>query len=146
MNDEDLFQATVPVFLHYLGRIDAIVSGLDDDQSAVLAKRLAPDTFGAGEHFQIAQGYVLRILFLLVGRDIPGLSTEDMDVTGLRGRSDEVRALLTNLSVVNFSGAAGRRIRHTVGIAELDQDATDFATLYGQGNRLNFCRRMTISM
>ncbi len=134
MNDESLFQATVPVFVHYLGRIEAIVSGLDDRQAAVLAEQLVPETFCAGEHFSIAQGFALRTVFPLTGGDVSALSTEGADVAGLRQRGDEVRQLLSGLSVADFAGAGQRRIAHTAGKAELVQDAADFATLYGLPN------------
>lgn len=131
MNDECLFQATTPVFLHYVGRIDAIVSGLE---KPLLAEQLVPTTFCAGEHLSIAQGFALRTVFPLIGRDIPVLSTEDTDVAGLRRRGNEVHTLLGGLTVKDFDGAAGRRIKHTAGMADLEQDAAEFATLYGLPN------------
>lgn len=134
MSDEGLFEATVPVFRHYMRRMDAIVSTMRGGDTTKLEERLAPDMFSAGEHFAASQGFTLRIVFPLIGREVPDLSTERSDVTALARRSEEARGLLAGLAALDFNGAAGRTIDHKAGTADLTQDATTFATLYGLPN------------
>lgn len=132
MTNDGLFQATVPVFQHYVQRIDALIGGLTD--SNALAAQLVPDTFTAGEHFASAQGFALRTVFPLMDRDIPDLSTEDCDAPGLRRRGHEVRDLLAALSPTDICLSPDKRIHHRAGFADLTQDATQFVTLYALPN------------
>ena len=109
MDQASLFQSTVPVFHHYLARLDAILARLSADNAAVLGGRLAPDMFTAGEQFSTAQGFVLRTVFPLIGEAIPALSTDDSTAAGLRERSAEVTGLLDGVTEEQFAGgrAAG---------------------------------------
>lgn len=132
ITNDGLFRATVPVFRHYVQRIDAIVGSLAD--SDALEAQLAPDTFTAGEHFASAQGFALRTVFPLMDRDIPSLSTENCDACGLRRRGHEVLDVLAALSPSDICLEPGRRIHHRAGFADLAQDATQFATLYALPN------------
>ena len=134
MDQTSLFQSTVPVFRHYLGRLDAILAQLSRGDAAVLGERLAPDMFTAGEQFSTAQGFVLRTVFPLIGAATPALSTEDSSAAGLRARSAEVRGLLDGVIEEQFAGAAQRVIRHTAGQAELTQTGAEFVTLYALPN------------
>lgn len=132
ITNDGLFQATVPVFQHYIQRIDAIVGGLVDD--GALAAQLAPDTFTTGEHFASAQGFALRTLFPLMDRAVPTLSTEEYDASGLRRRGREIRDLLAAISPSDMCLNPARRIHHRAGFADLTQDATQFVTLYALPN------------
>ncbi len=134
MNQQALYQATVPVFRHYTARIDAIVSGLDADGRAMLAKSLVPDTFTAGEHLAVSQGFALRTVYPLIGAAVPELSTEATDADGLRQRCIDVMDRLAAVTPDDFSGADRRRITHVAGDAALEQPATDFVTLYALPN------------
>lgn len=132
ITNDGLFQATVPVFQHYIQRIDSIIGGLTN--GGALAAQLVPDTFTAGEHFASAQGFALRTVFPLMDRDIPSLSTEECDASGLRRRGREVRDLLAAISPSDFCVSPDRRIHHRAGFADLTQDATQFVTLYALPN------------
>ena len=134
MDQASLFQSTIPVFRHYLARLDAILARLSPDNAAVLGGRLAPDMFTAGEQLSTAQGFVLRTVFPLIGEAIPALSTDDTTADGLRERSAEVVGLLDGVTEEQFAVAAQRVIRHTAGQAELEQTSTDFVTLYALPN------------
>ncbi len=134
MDQASLFQSTVPVFRHYLSRIDDILARLGPDATALLESRLAPDMFTAGEQFGTAQGFVVRTVFPLIGYSIPALSTEDSSADSLRARSTEVRRLLDGVTEEQFAGAAARTIHHVAGQAELEQTGADFATLYALPN------------
>lgn len=134
MNDEALYQATVPVLRHYTARIDAIVGRLDRSTAAKLSDRLTDGSFSAGEHLTVAQGFVLRTIYPLMGAAVPALSDETPDPDGLRRRCAGLAHRLDGLSVEDFRGAGGRRINHVAGEAEHEQSATDFVTLYALPN------------
>lgn len=132
VTNDVLFQATVPVFRHYIERIDTIILGLGD--KTVLAAQLVPNTFTAGEHFASAQGFALRTVFPLMDRDVQDLSTEDADVSGLLQRGREALDILSVLAPSDFRLKAGQQIHHKAGHADLAQDATQFVTLYALPN------------
>ena len=134
MNDEALYQATVPVFRHYTARIDAIAARLDAAAAAKLADRLADGSFSAGEHLTVAQGFVLRTVYPVIGVPVPPLSDETPDQDGLRRRCVELRERLDGLSPADFRGAAARSVTHVAGEADHEQNATEFVTLYALPN------------
>lgn len=126
------FAATVPVFLKALDQIDLLLAKAQTDTR--LATRICEDTFTAGEHFRIAQGYILRVVCPLMGREIPVLSTEGADLPALRRRSEEVRNYLNSLHERDFAQANTPSIQHTAGQADLTQSPQDFLTIYGLPN------------
>ncbi|MGF1474698.1 MAG: DUF1993 family protein [Geminicoccaceae bacterium] len=134
MNDDNLFHATVPVFRHYLGQIDQILSRVVDTGSSALERRLTPDMFSAGEHLRTSQGFVLRTLCPLIGREPFEPSTDQPDPAGLGQRSREIRVFLHSLSAADFEGAGDRDITHRAGQAELSQSASHFVTTFALPN------------
>ncbi|WP_103257950.1 DUF1993 family protein [Tabrizicola aquatica] len=119
-----MYQATVPVFRHYLAR----VAGMAEKAGAeALAARIG-DSFPAGQHFAIAAGFALRVACPLAGRPIPDLPE------ALGPRLAVARAMLGAMQPADFDGAEARLIRHTAGFAELEQTAPDFLHLYGVPN------------
>lgn len=134
MDAASLFAATVPVFRHYIAQLDRMLSLLLDQPAGLLDRRLADGGFTAGEHLHTAQGFVLRTVFPMVGRDAPDLSTDRADAEGLRRRCEDLRAILDGLRPADFEPALGRVVSHTAGMAELRQTADDFVTLYALPN------------
>ncbi len=124
----DLIQHYMPVFRHFLDRIDDLAGKATADQ---LAERLTPDSFSALENFGIAQGYVLRSLCPLAGQPIPDLP-DVADPTTLVGRGQEVRTHLDRLEGVSAQNTG--KINHVAGKATLDQDPYDYIALYGAPN------------
>lgn len=118
-----LYAASVPVFLHYLGRARAMVA-----QGQGLEARIG-DAFAAEQQFCIAAGYALRVAYPLAGRAVPeGLAGPAID------RIDAAVALLGDLSPEEFARAENRVIAHRAGFAELQQSGPDFLYLYGLPN------------
>lgn len=134
MTDDDLFQATIPVFKHYNQQIEAIVSKVDTKGVSPLAHALTPDTFSAGEHLSIAQGYALRTVYPLLGRHTPELKPDRHDTTGLLQRCQALDDILNRITKEDFKGSNQLEIQHTAGMAELVQPATDFVSLYAIPN------------
>ena len=119
-----LYQASVPVFRHYLGQAARMI---ELAPRAALDARIA-DAFPAGQQFATAAGYALRIACPLAGRAVPDLPA------ALAPRLAVARATLGGMRPEEFLGAEDRRIRHRAGEAELEQGASDFLFLYGLPN------------
>lgn len=119
-----MYQASVPVFRHYLSRISDIVAVAGPD---ALDARIA-DSFPARQQFATAAGFSLRITCPLAGREVPDLPQ------GLGPRLAVARALLGAMTPAEFEGAETRVIRHQAGFAELEQTGAEFLHLYGIPN------------
>lgn len=119
-----MYQASVPVFRHYLSRVSDIVAVAGPD---ALDARIA-DAFPARQQFATAAGYALRIACPLAGREVPDLPQ------GLGPRLAVARAMLGAMTPADFEGAESRIIRHRAGFADLEQTGSDFLHLYGLPN------------
>ncbi len=119
-----MYQASVPVFRHYLSRVSDIVAVAGPD---ALDARIA-DSFPARQQFATAAGFALRIACPLAGREVPDLPQ------GLGPRLAVARAMLGAMAPAEFEGAETRLIRHKAGFAELEQTGADFLYLYGLPN------------
>ena len=119
-----MYQATVPVFRHYLARVAGMVEKAGPE---ALSAQIG-DSFPAGQHFAIAAGFALRIACPLAGRAVPDLPE------ALGPRLAVARAMLGAMQPAEFEGAEARIIRHIAGFAELEQPAPDFLYLYGLPN------------
>lgn len=119
-----MYQASVPVFRHYLSRISDIVAVAGPD---ALDARIA-DSFPARQQFATAAGFALRVACPLAGREVPDLPQ------GLGPRLAVARAMLGAMTPAEFDGAEARVIRHQAGHAVLEQTGVDFLHLYGLPN------------
>ena len=119
-----MYQASVPVFRHYLSRISDMVAVAGPD---ALDARIA-DAFPARQQFATAAGFAVRVCCPLAGREVPDLPE------GLGPRLAVARATLGALKPADFEGAEARIIRHTAGFAEVDQTAEQFLYLFGLPN------------
>lgn len=70
----------------------------------------------------------------MLGKEIPELKAQTHDRVGLIKFGSEVSALLATITASNFDGASVRYIKHTAGDAKLEQDATNFVTLFALPN------------
>jgi hypothetical protein len=119
-----MYQATVPVFRHYLAQVAAMVEKAGPE---ALDARIA-DAFPAGQQFATAAGFALRVACPLAGREVPDLPQ------ALGPRLAVARAMLGAMTPADFEGAEDRIIRHHAGLAVLEQRAADFLHLYGLPN------------
>jgi uncharacterized protein len=119
-----MYQASVPVFRHYLSRVSDIVAVAGPD---ALDAQIA-DSFPARQQFATAAGFALRIACPLAGREVPDLPQ------GLGPRLAVARAMLGAMTPAEFEGAETRVIRHKAGFAELEQTGVEFLHLYGLPN------------
>jgi hypothetical protein len=125
MNDAPLlFQASVPVFRHYLGRVTALADRLPPEALAARLAGAAP----AGAQFAEAAGFALRTVCPLAGREVPGLPG------ALAPRLAVARAVLGAVRPTDFDGAERREITHMAGTARLTQPAPVFLFQFGLPN------------
>jgi hypothetical protein len=119
-----MYQATVPVFRHYLARVAGMVEKAGPE---ALEARIA-DAFPAGQQFATAAGFAVRVACPLAGREVPDLPQ------ALGPRLAVARAMLGAMTPAEFEGAEDRIIRHHAGFAVLEQTGSDFLHLYGLPN------------
>ena len=129
-SDRSLYYQTLPVLLNYAPRITALANR----NSTLLNVRMATNIFNAGENMVIAQGFVLRTIFPVLGRICPELTTEEATAEGIAQRHAELNTIVGSIDVLAFEGAACRRISHVAGDAQLQQSATDYIQLFGLPN------------
>ncbi len=126
-----LYAASVPVFLHYIARMQAMAARASDSN---LQGRLAPDMFTGGQQMATAAGFALRVAFPLAGRAAPKMAAHGVDRAGLAQTFADVTAALTALDPEGFAGAEAREISHRAGFADLRQTGGDFLHLFGMPN------------
>lgn len=119
-----MYQASVPVFRHYLARISDMAERAGP---GALTARIA-DAFPASQQFATAAGFALRVACPLAGREVPDLPQ------ALGPRLAVARAMLGAMAPADFEGAETRIIRHRAGFAELEQTGAEFLYLYGLPN------------
>ncbi|MBI1173011.1 DUF1993 family protein [bacterium] len=119
-----LYTASVPVFRHFLGRVQDIIEFAGPQ---ALTARVA-DAFPAGQQFSTAAGFAMRVACPLAGREVPDLPQ------ALAPRLAVVRATLGAMRPEEFIGAENRRYAHVAGTAVLDQSADEFLFLFGLPN------------
>ena len=119
-----MYQATVPVFRHYLSRIGGMVEAAGRE---ALDARIA-DAFPARQQFATAAGFAMRVACPLAGRAVPDLPD------ALGPRLAVARALLGAMKPAEFDGAEARIIRHRAGFADLEQSGAEFLYLFGLPN------------
>lgn len=120
----------VRVFEHYLERIAHLLTQATPQE---LEGRLTPGSFSALENFAIAQGYVLRSLYPLVGRDVAKIA-DAQTVEDVAARGAFVGEQIAALTEADFAQAETRDVTHVAGEATLTQPAYDFIALYGLPN------------
>lgn len=126
-----LYTASVPVFLQYIAKMQALAARASD---ANLQARLAPDMFTGGQQMATAAGFALRVAFPLAGLTVPKMAAHGVDGAGLAQTFADVSAALIALDPADFAGAEGRVIAHRAGFADLRQTGAEFLHLFGMPN------------
>ena len=134
MNGAALFETTVPVFLHYLRRIEGLLHLLPEEAKVLLEKKLTPHAFSAAEHLETAIGFSARTVSPLLGRELTDLEEDDFSHQKLLQLVSDSVEFLEGLNPIDFEGTNLKRIRHTAGTANLEQDAATFVTIFSMPN------------
>lgn len=102
----DLYQASVPVFLRYLGQLDGLlrIAAGQSDEAALMQARLAPDMLPFDVQVQIVANFALRASFPLAGKPVPPYGEFPATFAGMHARVARVAALVSELDKGEFDG------------------------------------------
>lgn len=136
-----LHEASVPVFLRYLGRLRGLVDAAQAfarqhsrPEADLLGARLAPDMLPFETQVVVAANFALRASFPLAGRPIPPFGDFAPGFDGLRARIDRVVTLLSSLDASLFEGAESRLLESLAGDALVSLRAPEFLFQYALPN------------
>ena len=116
-----MYQASVPVFLHTLTALSAILDkaaahahaqGLDEAE--LLAARLAPDMFALSRQVQIATDHAKGAAARLSGREVPKFEDVENSIEELKARIGKVMDFVSSVEVSEIDGSEEREIALTV--------------------------------
>lgn len=137
----ELYDASVPVFLRYLGRLtrfvdaaDAFAMARDSNIAELLAARLAPDMLSFERQVVIATNFSLRASFPLAGAPVPPYGEFPETVAGLRARAERAASLLRSLQASQFACAEDRLLESQAGEALVRLPAAEFLFQYALPN------------
>ena len=136
-----LHDASMPVFLRYLDRIEGWIDAAEAFARAegrlvdeLLTARLAPDMLGFEQQVMVAVNFTLRSSFPLAGEPTPPYGEFPATAAGLRARIRHAGALLSALDPARFDGAAERVLESRAGHALVRLPATRFLFEYALPN------------
>jgi len=134
MNDLALYNATVPVFRHYLARTKQLLVTLPENEQLKLDQRLVDTAFTAAEHIEVSVGFVYRTVRPLMGQAMPEFEDETSSVATLVDKVQEASNWLQTVTPREFGGASRQIVNHTAGSAKLRHDAITYVTLFAMPN------------
>ena len=131
-----LYQASVPVFLRYLGRLEHLVASAQahPQGAGLLAARLAPDMLPFAMQVAIAAGFTLRACFPLAGETIPAEAVFPSTFAGLHARIAHAAGLLESLPPSQFEGAQRLIVESRAGDALVSLPGPEFLYQYALPN------------
>jgi uncharacterized protein len=131
-----LYQASHPVFLRYLGRLDHLVATAQAHPQgpALLNARLAPDMLPFAMQVAVASGFTLRACFPLAGKAIPAETVFPSTFAGLRARIAHAAGLLESLQPSQFEAAEQRIVESRAGDALVSLPGPEFLYQYALPN------------
>lgn len=137
----NLYSASIPVFQHYLDRLDGLVNAAESHAcrqgwtcSVVLSAHLAADMLPFSKQVEIAANFALRTCFPLAGEQVPSYGDFPATFDGLRERVGRAKMLIATLDPAAFHDAGERIIEDRAGNAMLRLNGLDFLTLYALPN------------
>lgn len=136
-----LYEASVPVFLRYLDRLQGLVNAaqahvdsLHQEPAVLLFARLAPDMAPFETQVLIAANFALRACFPLAGQDIPHYGDFPATFDGLRARIARVQTLLQALEPSQYVDGESRVLESQAGNARVSLKAPEFLLQYALPN------------
>jgi uncharacterized protein len=140
-----MYETSVPVFLHYLERLNAFVDLAEAHtkiqtpsttvtESDILSARLATDMLPFEAQIATAANFTSRACYPLAGQPIPPYGEFPASFDGLRARLQRATSLLNSLPPDSFQHAASRILTSQAGNATVSLPAQEFLLLYAVPN------------
>ncbi|MFS2027463.1 DUF1993 domain-containing protein [Massilia sp. GER05] len=122
------------LFLHYLGRLDALLKQVEAFDGTVADRRLHPDMFPLLQQARVAIGFTLRATCPLAGREIVSFRADALTFPSVFGELERTMAYLAAIPDAAFDGMDGLTVDTTAGFAELSLPATEYYQMYAVPN------------
>ena len=118
---------------HYLGQADHLLTVLEHEPEAgaLLAIRLAPDSFDTGFHLAVAIQFAARALCLPAGTKVPEI-IEPYSLGTLRALHIAVASGINDAR----QGDWASQVRHVAGEARLEQSTANYIAVFALPNML----------
>jgi len=136
-----LYDASIPVFLRYLDRLDGLVEAAESHAkerrigvSDLLRASIAPDMLPFETQVLIAANFALRACFPLAGKPIPPYGEFPNTAQGLHLRIAHVAGLLKTLRAAEFEGRDSAVLESKAGNALVLLKAPEFLLQYALPN------------
>ena len=120
-----MYQVSVPVFVHMLGNLTAILDKASAhaeakkiDTSVFINSRLAPDMYPLSRQVQIATDIVKGCATRLAGIEVPIYEDNETSFDELQARIAKTVALLKSVSAAQIDGSEERKITLKFGSKE----------------------------
>jgi hypothetical protein len=112
-----MYQASIPVFVHMLGNLSAILDkaaahaeAKKIDQSVFINARLAPDMYPLSRQIQIATDLVKGCAARLAGIEVPSYEDNETTFADLQARITKTVAFLQSVSAEQINGSEERAV------------------------------------
>jgi hypothetical protein len=136
-----LFDASVPVFLHYLHQLDGLVRKAAAHTAqralpaeAILQARLAPDMLPFCQQVEIAANFALRACAPLANLPLPPYGPACTSFAALHARIAATRDFVAALTPAQMADAASRVLTSQAGNAEVALPGPAFLSCYALPN------------
>lgn len=128
-----MYQASVPVFIHGLSNLSAILTKAENyatakkiEPSVLINARLAPDMFALARQVQIATDIVKGGVSRLAAAEIPSYADTEATFAELQERVAKTIAYLKTFDAKKVDGSEDRKISLKVGGNELNFDGQSY--------------------
>lgn len=115
----DFYDATIPVFLQFLGNLDKIIDKARAhadvkkfDAEVFFGLRLAPDMYAFSSQVQAACDAAKYCAAKLTGKEPPSNPDTEKNLDELKARIKTTRDYLETFTRADFAGCEDRRVRH----------------------------------
>lgn len=136
-----IYETSVPVFIHYLKSLSAILKKAEDycaakkiDPAVMLSQRLYPDMLALTRQVQIATDGAKAAGARLAGIAVPSFADEEKTFEEVQARIAKTIGFLGSLSTSQFDGAADRVITFKSGSADKSFKGSDYLGLWAFPN------------
>jgi len=124
-----MYDTSVPVFIHFLTSLSAVLKKAEDhcaakkiDPAVMLGLRLTPDMFPLSRQVQIASDAAKGAGARLAGIAVPSFPDDEKTFEELQARIAKTIAFLNSLAKAQFEGAESRAISLKAGGREMNFD------------------------